>query len=561
MRFATRTFLWTFVPFALLLMGSFWAIQSMVISSVRRELLASLRQTQTTMASLESQSQLQNSRFLHLVAENATLKAGLQLNLAERGDASARRTLEDQLREIARLMRFDLLMASTVEGSPLAGVLRVGDQWVNLDLTRLKPPRRGFFDAGDTTYQIASVAVDQGDEALGVLSIGDRFDFQRFPTLAVLTRGSRVLKSNLPDVSVKELEAALAQCPQAAECQLAVNGRSYISLAMNNLDFGDGYMLRSLQSVDAASGPIQGILRSVFLVSGLAALLAAGLVALFSTRSVVRPLADVVARLRASSRTGQLPEFEACAAPVEEIRELTESFNHAADVIREGQAELREAYVGFVGSLAQALDARDRYTAGHSRRVSQRAVSIAQAMNLTEADIGDISIGALLHDIGKIGIADRVLQKPGRLTQEEFALIQQHPTIGRRILEGVQGFRPYLPVVELHHENWDGSGYPLALRGTSVPLAARIVHVVDAYDAMTSDRPYRPGMSHEEASAILNKFAGSQFDPEVVRVFQQLPVEAQLRPEPHAEPAREDLQRLAEALGPESAIPILPDMP
>src|SRR6185295_9541815 len=110
----------------------------------------------------------------------------------------------------------------------------------------------------------------------------------------------------------------------------------------------------------------------------------------------------------------------------------------------------------------------------------------------------------------------------GALTKEELALLQMHPVIGRHILEGVNGFHAYLPAVELHHENWDGSGYPLGLRGPATPLSARIVHVADAYDAMTSDRPYRRGMSHEEAIRVLEQYAGTQFDAAIVPVFTNL---------------------------------------
>jgi len=196
-----------------------------------------------------------------------------------------------------------------------------------------------------------------------------------------------------------------------------------------------------------------------------------------------------------------------------------ESFNRAAAVIHDGEENLHRAYVEFVESLANALDARDGYTAGHSRRVSEGSCAVAAALDVTPHQLEEIRVAALLHDIGKIGIGDIVLQKPGKLTIEEFALIKQHPTIGRRILEGVRGFHAYLPVVELHHENWDGTGYPRGLAEEAVPLFARIVHVVDAYDAMTSDRPYRPGMTHDQTVKILEKFAGSQFDPVVVRVF------------------------------------------
>ncbi|MGC4048811.1 MAG: HD domain-containing phosphohydrolase [Paludibaculum sp.] len=143
-------------------------------------------------------------------------------------------------------------------------------------------------------------------------------------------------------------------------------------------------------------------------------------------------------------------------------------------------------------------------------------------MNFSTEELEEMQIGALLHDIGKIGIRDAVLQKPGRLTDEEFDLIKQHPTIGRRIMEGVQGFQPYLPIVELHHENWDGTGYPNGLLGEETPLPARIVHVVDTYDAMTTDRPDRNGLSHDETLSWLQESAGRLFDARVVGVFTAL---------------------------------------
>jgi HD-GYP domain-containing protein (c-di-GMP phosphodiesterase class II) len=153
-------------------------------------------------------------------------------------------------------------------------------------------------------------------------------------------------------------------------------------------------------------------------------------------------------------------------------------------------------------------------------------------MELSPDDVERIRVGALLHDIGKIGIADSVLQKPGRLTEEEWILIKQHPVIGRRILEGVQGFASYLGAVELHHENWDGTGYPKGQSGTETPIDARIIHVVDAYDAMTTDRSYRRAMTHERAVSILRENAGRQFDARVVAIFLSLPPATLMRPSP-----------------------------
>jgi putative nucleotidyltransferase with HDIG domain len=381
-----------------------------------------------------------------------------------------------------------------------------------------------------------SPPIDQRDENIGILSVGEPFDFGAFTTPAVLAHGGKVLKSSIPGIPLEEVEAALKPCAELAECEVRLRGETYISLPMDSISFGEGYVLRSLQSIDAASGPVQGILRNVFGIAGLGALLATAIVGILSSQSIVRPIRGVVEHLKESEGTGLLPEFHAKPAHIQEIRELAENFNRAAAAIREARANLHRAYVEFVGSLASALDARDRYTSGHSRRVSELSCAIARSMNLAPQELDIIRIGALLHDIGKIGIGDSVLQKPGKLTNEEFALIQQHPTIGRRILEGVQGFQDYLSIVELHHENWNGTGYPWGLRAEAIPLCARIVHVADAYDAMTSDRPYRRGMSPEQAIRVLRQYAGTQLDPEIVPVFANLMAFA-LEP-PSAGPAR-----------------------
>jgi putative nucleotidyltransferase with HDIG domain len=166
-----------------------------------------------------------------------------------------------------------------------------------------------------------------------------------------------------------------------------------------------------------------------------------------------------------------------------------------------------------------ALDARDPYTAGHSERVSALSVAVGRQMGLPDDQLDILRLGALLHDIGKIGISDAVLRKPGALTGDEFEIIKEHPVVGARILRSVPFLAPHLPIVELHHERPDGQGYPHRLRGDEIPMLARIVHVADAFDAITSARAYRPARGSSDALRELWRHAGSQFDAEVVHAL------------------------------------------
>jgi putative nucleotidyltransferase with HDIG domain len=202
-----------------------------------------------------------------------------------------------------------------------------------------------------------------------------------------------------------------------------------------------------------------------------------------------------------------------------EVDTLTEAFNTMMRSVSKAEAETHDAYVGAIRALALALDARDPYTAGHSERVSAVSVAVGRQMQLDADDLEILRLGALLHDIGKIGISDAVLRKPGPLTPQEFALIEQHPGVGARILRSVHFLAPHVPIVELHHERPDGKGYPHRLRGDEIPLLARIVHVADAFDAMTSVRAYRPARSGAEALRELWRCVGSQFDAEVVQAL------------------------------------------
>lgn len=179
--------------------------------------------------------------------------------------------------------------------------------------------------------------------------------------------------------------------------------------------------------------------------------------------------------------------------------------------------------IEMVTSLASAIDAKDTYTKGHSSSVSRYSEALARAINLPESEVERISLGALLHDVGKIGIPENVLRKPTHLSDEEWAIMKQHPVIGaEKVLMPNDTLRDLIPMVKYHHEHWDGSGYPENLKGEEIPLSARIVAIADAYHALISDRPYRKGLSVQKACEILKMGAGIQWDSALVRQFIQI---------------------------------------
>ena len=237
---------------------------------------------------------------------------------------------------------------------------------------------------------------------------------------------------------------------------------------------------------------------------------------------------DLMTAVRESERSGRFTPSFPVTSTSPDVNRLSEALNGAARSIVHSQSDLDHAYLQFVETMAQALDARDPYTAGHSLRVAAYSHALAIEMELSSEDAETIRIAAQLHDIGKIGIPDAVLQKPGELTVEEYGLIKLHPQIGRKILEKVGRFDKLLAVVELHHENYDGTGYPYGLAGNKVPIAARIVHVADAFDAMTTTRSYRSARSLRTAVEEINRNAGRQFDPAAAKAFVRLIYEGRI---------------------------------
>ncbi len=205
---------------------------------------------------------------------------------------------------------------------------------------------------------------------------------------------------------------------------------------------------------------------------------------------------------------------------------------YLAELVEARTAELHvalnsveDAYRATLKALAAALEARDHETHGHSQRVINFSLRLGRELGLDQQQLMSLEFGALLHDIGKIGVPDAILHKPAKLTEEEWRTMREHPAHGKQILRGIKFLEGAAHVVAEHHEKWDGSGYPLGLKGCEIDLKARIFSVADTFDAITSDRVYRAAQPYEVAAVELNKYAGCQFDPQVVAAFHRVPRE------------------------------------
>jgi HD-GYP domain-containing protein (c-di-GMP phosphodiesterase class II) len=257
---------------------------------------------------------------------------------------------------------------------------------------------------------------------------------------------------------------------------------------------------------------------------GLLALMSALLAAVVFARL----LADPIKRLASATHAFARGEFSSRVEvrSLTEVGELADTFNRMAGEIEGFIRRLKKAaetnnelFLGTARALASAIDAKDPYTRGHSVRVNRYSVILARQHGLSEEEIRDISISSLLHDVGKIGVDDAILKKPGRLTDEEFAVMKQHPVIGANIMSPIRQMQRLLPGLRSHHERWTGSGYPDGLKGTDIPLMARIIAVADSFDAMTTERPYQQAMTFERALARLNELKGTHFDEHIVEAF------------------------------------------
>jgi len=254
-------------------------------------------------------------------------------------------------------------------------------------------------------------------------------------------------------------------------------------------------------------------------------------------------LSTPIKRLAAASRAFASGEYASRVAvrSRNEIGELAHTFNlMAAEIedqirrLKQAAEENKELFLGTIRALAQAIDAKDPYTRGHSVRVNRYSIIIAREVGLSDEMISDIHVASLMHDVGKIGIHDRILQKPSKLTAEEYEVMKTHTVLGASIMEPIRQMERIIPGLRNHHEKWAGGGYPDGLQGDGIPLTARVIAVADTFDAMTTHRPYQRAMTFTEAVELLNKLKGTVFDGRVVEAFNRAYRKGLIAPEAQA---------------------------
>jgi HD-GYP domain-containing protein (c-di-GMP phosphodiesterase class II) len=244
---------------------------------------------------------------------------------------------------------------------------------------------------------------------------------------------------------------------------------------------------------------------------------------LFASR-IARPIRMLAARSHEIAQGNYQQRVEVKAR--NEIGELAQNFNMMSSSIEQAVEQLKKAahenhllFINSVRMLAAAIDAKDPYTRGHSERVARYSIAIGKNLSLPERDMRNLRISALLHDVGKIGIDDRILRKPGALSDDEFEVMKQHPAKGAAIMSGVAQLIDIIPGMKYHHEKWSGGGYPDGLEGEQIPMQARIVAIADTFDAMTTNRPYQKAMELNYVVEKIKSFGGTRFDPRVVDAF------------------------------------------
>jgi putative nucleotidyltransferase with HDIG domain len=526
-RLVARTLTVTFVMVAVILAVVFVVITLDVRDRVRAAETDKLRVSENVFSALENKGQQDQVAAMSTLAENPTLKAALDTYFTESrfsgsSDEQLRATVMRETAKLALQTPADVLAVVETDGKIFTSAGPAASRWPVGTTVGIPGGTQPAFQSVAVlpagAFRVTGARLTFGDRTIGALVAGTNLDgnyAQELSNLStagvVITVNGEVVARTVPDQVARDLVAS-----RVSAGTVTLDGEEY---AIRPMLFSGPARIFMLTSIDAAARAATRDALFALAMIALGSVLLAALGSFWLARLVSEPINRVSGEIATMTAAREFDRTLEPSGTSRELDSLTAAFNDLIRSLAAAEAETRSAYLGAIRALAAALDARDPYTAGHSERVSTLSVMIGRVMNVPAKEIEVLRLGALLHDIGKIGVSDQILRKNGPLTTDEFEQIKRHPALGARILRQVPFLAPHLPIVELHHERPDGRGYPFGLRAEDIPLAARIVHVADAFDAMTSARAYRAARAASEAFAELERFCGTQFDPACVEAL------------------------------------------
>ena len=538
----------TFVTVAIILSVVFIVLVVDTRDRVRGSEVEKLSVAEKVFTALEARRQQEQLAAIATVAENPTLKAALDTyftessftGLPDEQERSLRNTVTVEAEKLAALTGADALAILDASGRIFVSAGPLQDHWPRGERILVPEATATFQDIvalPQGAFRISGAVLSLLDRDIGALVVGTSLDANFARGLSDLASADIVIIVNgtiVATTAPQEVAADLVSAGGDAGDTATLGGEEY---AIRTLLGSGAARIYTLASIDAAA---RTATRDALIALGtvaFGAFVLAGLGSLWLAQTLTDPIDRLSTEIEMITASRDLRRPLPLTGSSRELDSLAEAFNQLVQSLTTAEAETRAAYLGAIRALAATLDARDPYTAGHSERVSALSVLIGRHVGMNDADLDVLRLGALLHDIGKIGLSDAILRKPGPLTVEEYDQLKRHPGQGARILRQVPFLAPHIPIVELHHERPDGRGYPFGLRADEIPVAARIVHIADAFDAITSARAYRPARSRTEALSELQRCVGVEFDAATVDALEAvLPLST-----PTLEPALQEL--------------------
>jgi putative nucleotidyltransferase with HDIG domain len=519
-----RTLITTSVAIGVVLIAVFVVLSMDARNRAMGTAIENLDAAQRVFAEFEQHRQQETLIKLNVLAENRSLARAVTDYRRSTGVSAA---MERELDHLAAQLAVDALILASPDGKIIASAGPRRAAWPAHQpvhphhLPGISDPIDEVVARPSARFRVAAVDLSALNESIGdiyvAVALDDAFAAQMSTLLRVpvsVIVGDEVIGSTLASSERSALLRQAGSLPREGTLELADEPHS-----IRRLNEGGPITVYAMESIARSTHrATRNAVQNLSYVA-IGAMALGALASLWLARALANPIDQLSQQLRQIASAHDFSRKVQKTGSSRELDTFTDTFNHMVATLQAAEAQTELAYVGAIKALAAALDARDTYTAGHSERVSSLSVLIGRQLHLDQSQLDILRLGALLHDIGKIGVADRVLQKNGPLSQDEFEIIKAHPALGAHILRQVPFLTAHIPIVELHHERPDGRGYPHGLLGHATPLLARIVHVADAFDAMTTARAYRPAQTSSHAVGELWRYAGSQFDTEVVEAF------------------------------------------